>query len=153
MNLPIEKNLPADNLRLLITKMARKFLCGKLDEKKCRELLEHAQRIWPMSPLREEGTGMDEIGWVIVRYINSELLYWNGNGVRDIDFEPNNLKAIRFARQVDAAIVLSWMLQGGGKVEEHMWCPNAELEAHKPPCTDPANCDGSSCKRDPACDD
>ena len=63
-----------------------------------------------------------ESGWVIVRYVNSELRYWTGSYVDERGFLPDNIKAIRFSREGDAAYVLSWVLGGNGKVEEHMWC-------------------------------
>jgi len=76
----------------------------------------------PKPPLPKS---VEEVGWCIVRYIGSGLTYWNG---RFLDssrgFETDNLKAIRFARQEDASIVLSWLLGNEGAAQEHMWvCP------------------------------
>lgn len=62
-----------------------------------------------------------ESGWVIVRYNNSEIRYWIGQSAGDESFLPDSLRAIRFARQVDAAYVLAWLLHGHGRAEEHMW--------------------------------
>lgn len=62
-----------------------------------------------------------EFGWVIIRYINSTIHYWAGGGLGDEWFVTDNDKAIRFARQQDAAYVLSWCFKGNGKVEEHGW--------------------------------
>lgn len=73
-------------------------------------------------------TKADESGWVIERYVNSELRYWTGRSVLDVSFLPDNQSAIRFSRHEDAAIVLSWLLGGIGRVAEHMWCPASPPE-------------------------
>jgi hypothetical protein len=62
-----------------------------------------------------------ESGWVIERHINSELRYFGGRFVDDRGFSSKHEDAIRFARQEDAAIVLSWLLSGFGRVAEHVW--------------------------------
>lgn len=62
-----------------------------------------------------------ETAWVIVRYVNSELLYWCGMRTGPESFVADNARAIRFAREQDAAYVLSWVFDGQGKVEEHGW--------------------------------
>ena len=64
----------------------------------------------------------DESGWCIERHRMSELRYWDGTSVRDESFVPQHTDAIRFARQVDASRVLSWLLGGHGRVAEHLWC-------------------------------
>lgn len=61
----------------------------------------------------------DERGWVIERYINSELHYWDGRG-RD-PWTPKHEDAIRLARQQDAEMILSWQLNGQGRTAEHTW--------------------------------
>lgn len=60
----------------------------------------------------------DEIGWIIVKYVHSNIMYWTGDAE---DFTSDNSRAIRFARQTDAERMLTWHLGGNGKVEEHMW--------------------------------
>lgn len=61
------------------------------------------------------------IGFLIERHFNSELRYWNGRSTEAIGFTPKHDEACRFARHEDAAIVLSWLLDGNGKVAEHSW--------------------------------
>lgn len=63
-----------------------------------------------------------ESGWVIERHFNGELRYWNGRFSDPAKgFVPDHEKAVRFARQVDAAIVLAWLLDGNGRTAEHIW--------------------------------
>lgn len=65
----------------------------------------------------------EQVGWVIERYHNSTLFYWNG---RSSDGFTGDIKeAIRFARDADASTVLGWLLDGHGRVAQHMWCPPA----------------------------
>lgn len=71
-------------------------------------------------------TDKTESAWVIVKWQHSVLVYWTGikapmrtYGI----FSDNNLLAVRFARQEDAAFMLAEHLDGEGKVEEHMWVP------------------------------
>jgi hypothetical protein len=61
-----------------------------------------------------------EVGWVIERYDNSQLMYWAGRP-RDGAWSHKHEDAVRFAREVDASRVLGWMLDGTGRVAEHMW--------------------------------
>lgn len=63
----------------------------------------------------------EQTGWVIERWVNSELRYWTGGSLGRESFLPDNAKAIRFARQQDAAYILSWLLEGQGRVAEHAW--------------------------------
>ena len=63
----------------------------------------------------------EEIGWVIERHINSELLYWTGRYIEPHGFSSDNADAIRFARKQDADVILGRLLDGNGKVAEHMW--------------------------------
>jgi len=60
-----------------------------------------------------------QYGWVIERYVNGELRYWCGRGIAD--FRPEHDEAIRFAREEDAAIVLSWLCDGQGRAAQHGW--------------------------------
>lgn len=80
----------------------------------------------------------NEVGWVIERYVNSQLTYWCGR--RGEDFHPENHEAVRFARQEDAARVLAWLCGGNGRSAQHMWCgpvgphmDNPALVEPKPP--------------------
>lgn len=61
----------------------------------------------------------DEYGWVIERYINGVLHYWAGHAADD--FNSDHLRAIRFSRREDAAIVLAWLCSGLGNPAEHKW--------------------------------
>jgi hypothetical protein len=58
-------------------------------------------------------------GWLIERYNNSMLTFWCGHKPEDFRADVDN--AIRFAREEDAAIVLSWLCNGNGRVAEHQW--------------------------------
>jgi hypothetical protein len=90
-----------------------------------KKLWERADRLeasGESEPSQGETYKSDETGWVIERYINSELRYWTGLSDRDDSFLPNHEKAVRFARETDAMIVLVWLLKGHGRAAEHMWC-------------------------------
>ena len=73
-----------------------------------------------------------ETAWVIERYWHSELQYFTGDvfQVRDVNttgaFDRDHLKAMRFARAEDAALVLSRWLDGLGRVAEHIWLPKPD---------------------------
>lgn len=81
---------------------------------------------YPFPYIRKVPDGEDA-GWVIERWVNSDLMYWIGHFTDERGFLPDNQRAIRFAREVDAAAVLSWLLGGQGKVSQHLWigpkCP------------------------------
>jgi hypothetical protein len=47
------------------------------------------------------------------------LTFWCGHKPEDFRADVDN--AIRFAREEDAAIVLSWLCNGNGRVAEHQW--------------------------------
>ena len=75
--------------------------------------------------LREELKMPDtkqEIGWLIERHTNSTLEYWTGRGTEGSGWTRESNEACRFARFEDASVVLSWLLDGNGRVVEHMWC-------------------------------
>ena len=73
-------------------------------------------------PYIEKAQMTEESGWLIERWINSGLQYWNGMFLDSSrGFSSDNQRAVRFAREVDAPPVLSWLLDGQGKVSEHMW--------------------------------
>ena len=63
-------------------------------------------------------------GWLIERYINDKLHFWNagalGHGRRD-GFTDLIDDAVRFARQEDASTVLFHVCDGQGRVAEHVW--------------------------------
>lgn len=67
---------------------------------------------------------MRERGYLIERYINSELRFWNGRATDATGFVPDSNNATRFARAEDGAIVLSWLLGGNGRVACHEWIVN-----------------------------
>ena len=75
---------------------------------------------------------VEELAWVIERYYYSRLEYWACTN----DYKPNDatafradhLAAIRFAREQDAAMVLSALLNNQGRVAEHMWIAPAPKE-------------------------
>jgi hypothetical protein len=65
---------------------------------------------------------INEYGWVIERYINSELHYWSGWAKESgRDFTRDHFNAIRFARECDAMMVLSHLCDGLGRVAQHGW--------------------------------
>jgi hypothetical protein len=71
---------------------------------------------------------MSQSGWVIERHVNSELRYWTGRGVGPEWFTAKHDEAIRFARETDASVVLSWLFDGNGRVAEHEWMDPKEVE-------------------------
>lgn len=62
-----------------------------------------------------------DFGWVIERHFNSELRYWGGRGTKPKSFTNKDTEAIRFSREEDAALVLSWCFDGNGRVALHGW--------------------------------
>ena len=79
----------------------------------------------------------DEYGWLIERRMGprpGELRYWAGTGRGDQDFTDDHEAAIRFARKIDAEIVLSRLLKDCGviaSVVEHGWSDwRPEAKAH-----------------------
>ena len=75
-----------------------------------------------MEYVRVEGSG-----WVIERYINSQLRFWGGRKTGDESFVNDSLEAVRFSREEDAAKVLAWCFEGHGRVAEHVWTEEAEV--------------------------
>lgn len=69
--------------------------------------------------MSEELKSCEERGWVIERHRNSQLEYWAGRDAES--FTSKHAEAIRFAREVDGQVVLSWLLKGFGRVAEHAW--------------------------------
>jgi len=78
-----------------------------------------------------------ESAWLIERYHNSDIEYWNGRGTekpyggQQYPWVRGANDALRFARYEDAAIVLSWLLDARGRVAEHVWMgtdPSATTE-------------------------
>jgi len=69
------------------------------------------------------GLQSEQSGYVIERYVNSELRFWDGMYTDERSFMPKSETAIRFARECDAAHVLSWLLGGQGRVALHVWSP------------------------------
>lgn len=64
---------------------------------------------------------MEELGWVIEKNFGGILYYWDGRATISSGWTKNNLDAIRFSRKEDAEKVLVGILDGLGKVAEHMW--------------------------------
>lgn len=70
----------------------------------------------------------EEIGWLVERYWNGTLVYWTGKPAKtsygpDIKtgWSKDADEALRFAREQDAWTVLSWSLEGEGRVTQHMF--------------------------------
>lgn len=63
----------------------------------------------------------EELGWVIEKYIVGELNYWNGKRVDRAGWTTKNAEAVRFAREQDGWPILSWMLDGDGRITQHAW--------------------------------
>lgn len=61
----------------------------------------------------------DDRAWVIERYVHSALRYWAGRNGED--WTSNNADALRFAREADAALMLTYHCNGNGRVAEHAW--------------------------------
>lgn len=99
--------------------------------KRLREEASASEELHPedshIAVMREAANRLDdEYGWVIERHINSQLCYWAGRSIdvavpRAAIFSPKNEDAIRFARAADASVVLAWLLNGNGRVAEHVW--------------------------------
>jgi hypothetical protein len=94
----------------------------------------------------------DERGWVVEKHINGVLHYWNGRACfslgqlqRGAWWTTAHADAIRFARQEDAAVVLSWLLDGEGRVAEHLWLHPSPKSVESPASSDAvARPDGES---------
>lgn len=72
-----------------------------------------------------DATAATESAFVIERYHNSIVEYWNGRFVDARGWETVHESALRFARREDADRVLAWLLDGGGRVAEHFWTKEA----------------------------
>ena len=69
----------------------------------------------------QDEPGPDETGWVIEREDSepSRPMYYAG-----FEWSYDNLKAIRFARKVDAETMCRYMFPGEPhRIAGHMWCP------------------------------
>ena len=65
---------------------------------------------------------MNESGWVIERYIRSDLYYWDGSSeVQNVGFVKEASSAVRFSREEDAMNVLCRLLNGHGRVAQHVF--------------------------------
>lgn len=74
----------------------------------------------------------DELGYVIERYIDSALYYWNGRTEGRGCWSTQHADAVRFSRFQDGAEVLSWCLDGYGRVAQHAWVdPDTEATARR----------------------
>lgn len=75
-----------------------------------------------------------ESGWVIERFLFSELHYWTGDVFSlavdgdlfsrrylDAGFKTDPNAALRFSRRQDAAMILRRLLADNGRVAEHIW--------------------------------
>ena len=67
-----------------------------------------------MTEIIDQGTS-----WVIERYIHSKLYFWTGCGENGSNDEPN--QALRFTRQADAELMLTYHCKGIGRVAQHAW--------------------------------
>ncbi len=89
----------------------------------------------------------DETAWVIERDIHSQLHYWAGRN--PTDWRTDHMDALRFARQADAELMLTYHCDGIGRVVEHMWCAlkqegvdeRAEQDKPSAVCTPPISQD------------
>lgn len=76
-----------------------------------------------------------ENGWLIERYINNQLHYWNagalGKGRKD-GFTSEVNDAVRFSREEDASIVLFHICDGQGRVAGHTWMERAAQPSAEP---------------------
>ena len=63
----------------------------------------------------------DETGWLIE---TANTTYWDGHGLEPMNFTENHANAVRFARRIDAEIVISWLLgkyQFALRAVDHSW--------------------------------
>lgn len=83
----------------------------------------------------------DQSGYLIERYYNGALHYWNGrprdaawtnsSDATDADtaaWTPKADGAVWFSNSDSAAVVLSWCLGGVGRVAEHMMIATAKAD-------------------------
>lgn len=70
----------------------------------------------------------EETGWLVERYWNGTLVYWTGKPMKtsygpDIKtgWSKDANEALRFAREEDAWVVLSWSLDSEGRVAQHIF--------------------------------
>ena len=70
------------------------------------------------------------LGYVIERFIGSELHYWTGKdiegGLKAFPWTTNHMGAIRFSDRGSAEIVLRCLLGNIGSVHDHIWITETE---------------------------
>lgn len=68
---------------------------------------------------------MIECGWVIEATGPQTPKYWDGQGTTASNFTTKHEDAVRFARQIDASIIISWVLDEAIRKivapREHAW--------------------------------
>ena len=81
----------------------------------------------------------NETAWVIERHIGSVLHYWTGRVIDSKGYpskgyprSSDHRDAVRFARRVDAASMLTWHCQDIGNVVEHSWTVQPETGEQQP---------------------
>lgn len=73
------------------------------------------------------------VAWLIERYIHNRIHYWSAGGGghgRSDGFSDRYEDAVRFSRFEDAAVVLSRLCEGYGRVAQHAWIDGVRCE-HK----------------------
>ena len=87
-------------------------------------------------------TDSTERGWLIERNDKPSPLWWCGHSSRGMEWTPNSLEAIRFARKVDADMVNVTMLASCGVTTEHYWVapwsPGRNVQNETAPAPSPA---------------
>lgn len=66
----------------------------------------------------------DEIGWVVERYRNGTLEYFEGRGADTWTTKHND--AMRFSREEDASRACAWLCNDMGRATQHGWTPQEE---------------------------
>ena len=75
--------------------------------------------MWTSPTARDDS----ERGWLIERKDKPQPVWWMGHSSRGMEWTPNSLEAIRFARKIDADMVNVSLLGSCGEATEHAWIP------------------------------
>lgn len=70
--------------------------------------------------------------YLIERYILNTLHFWSGRFADVRGFTTKSEDALRFARTEDANVVLAWLLDGSGRVVEHLWVAPSPVSPKEP---------------------
>jgi hypothetical protein len=75
--------------------------------------------------------GALQAAWVVERYTNGRLEYFQGRGADSWTYKNDD--AMRFAREQDAQRACGWLCNDMGRAAEHMWIDGSIRSALSPP--------------------